>query len=315
MCPPMARQDGIGSKAPTLRVRSCVSCRLVFVCERVCELFLRDGVPHCETVMPVFCDMLEYLHPCSTISAALRAHWRFQMSHSWLQVSLDQKLFVDCSSAHVLCLCGGLGCLLPCLLSSFGLSLSNLLRGLSQLRLLLLQSSWLLQRPCTVELFAAPPVVSVLLLLKRFLDGLHLASRQISVPLWIHSNPSLRGRGFHSLRIRRPSTPRPSWTCACTRRGPLNLDRAVQCSSLRFRASLSPRISCSRSCKSRPSSSRSHCENRCLAACASGASGRVSLHNLLNFVVCLDCFLRCNFRRCLALVSKLLMSLDCESAR
>ena len=36
----------------------------------------------------------------------------------------------DCSSTHVLCLCGGLGwSLLPCLLSSFGLSLSNLLRG------------------------------------------------------------------------------------------------------------------------------------------------------------------------------------------
>ena len=30
----------------------------------------------------VFCDMLEYLHTCSTISAALRAHWRFQLSHS-----------------------------------------------------------------------------------------------------------------------------------------------------------------------------------------------------------------------------------------
>ena len=52
-------------------------------------------------------------------------------------------------------------------------SLSNLLRGLSQLRLPSLQSSWLLQRPVTVELFA-PPVISVLLLLKRFLDGLHL---------------------------------------------------------------------------------------------------------------------------------------------
>ena len=80
-------------------------------------------------------------------------------------------LITDCSSVYVLCLCGGLGSsLLPSLLSSFGFSLSNLLRGLSQL---LLQSPWLLQGPVTVELFA-PPVVSMLLLLKRFLDGLHL---------------------------------------------------------------------------------------------------------------------------------------------
>ena len=35
-----------------------------------------------------------------------------------------------------------------------------------------------------------------------------------------------------------PSTPRPSWTCTCTRRGPLNLERAVECSSLRFCAFL-----------------------------------------------------------------------------
>ena len=40
--------------------------------------------------------------------------------------------------------------------------------------LALLQSFWLLQQPGTVELFAAPPVVSVFLLLKRFLDGLQL---------------------------------------------------------------------------------------------------------------------------------------------
>ena len=28
-----------------------------FACERVCDLVLCDGVPHCETVMPVLCDM------------------------------------------------------------------------------------------------------------------------------------------------------------------------------------------------------------------------------------------------------------------
>ena len=59
-------------------------------------------------------------------------------------------------------------------------------------RLPLLQSFWLPQRPGTVELLAAPPVVSVFLLLKRFLDGLHLVleTRQISVPLWLSSSSS-----------------------------------------------------------------------------------------------------------------------------
>ena len=66
-----------------------------------------------------------------------------------------------------------------------------------------------------------------------------------------------------------------------------------------------------RSCKSRPSSPHSHCGNRCLAAGAPGACGRVFLYHLLNFVVFLDCFVRCNIRLCLALAFKLLMSLDC----
>ena len=78
----------------------------------------------------------------------------------------------DCSSTHVLCLCGGLGSsLLLRLLSSFGLALSinNFLRGLSQLRLLCLSilrlpslqsPPWLLQRPGTVELFAVPQAIS-----------------------------------------------------------------------------------------------------------------------------------------------------------
>ena len=39
---------------------------------------------------------------------------------------------------------------------------------------ILRRPSLLLLRPGTVELFAVPPVVSVLLLLKRFLDGLNL---------------------------------------------------------------------------------------------------------------------------------------------
>ena len=55
-----------------------------------------------------------------------------------------------------------------------------------------------------------------------------------------------------------------------------------------------------RSCRSRSSSSRSQCGNRCLVSGASDASWILfRFYNLLNFVVCLDCFLRCNFRRCL----------------
>ena len=96
VCPPMPRQDGIGSKAPTLCVRSV---RPPVVLSSFAGVF----------VVLVFCGMLEILTPCSTISAALRAHCRFQRSHSGLQLSLDHKLSLDCSSAHVLCLCGGLG--------------------------------------------------------------------------------------------------------------------------------------------------------------------------------------------------------------
>ena len=74
-----------------------------------------------------------------------------------------------------------------------------------------------------------------------------------------------------------PSTPRPSWSCTCTRRGRVSV----------FVLLCSLGCSCLRSCKSRSSSSRPRSEHHCLAA---GASG-----------MCLDCFLRCNVRRCLAL--------------
>ena len=109
-----------------------------------------------------------------TVHGALRAR-------GMLSAAVVPK--TDGSSTHVLSLCGGLGSsLLLCVLSSFGFSLSSLFRGLSQLRLLCLsilrlpslQSPWLLQRPGIVELFAALVVVSLLLLLKRFLDSLHL---------------------------------------------------------------------------------------------------------------------------------------------
>ena len=110
-----------------------------------------------------------------------------------------------------------------------------------------------------------------------FLNGMHLVfhlhsllfncgtsveSMQLRTAL-IHSNPSVHGRGFHSLRIhRRGHLVYRGRVLVCTRRGLLKLERAVQCSTLRFRASLQPRIS---------SSSRSHCGTRSLAAGASGA--------------------------------------------
>ena len=41
----------------------CVSCRLVSACERVCELVLCDGVPHCETCnSPNDCDTCVLWH-------------------------------------------------------------------------------------------------------------------------------------------------------------------------------------------------------------------------------------------------------------
>ena len=58
--------------------------------------------------------------------------------------------------------------------TSFAVCLNCGFSAFSILRRPSLQSSWLLLRAGTVELFAVPPVVHVLLLLKRFLDGLHL---------------------------------------------------------------------------------------------------------------------------------------------
>ena len=189
----------------------CVSCQIVSACERVCELVLCDGVPHCQMViLQTNCDSCVLWHvgtltPLLDDKRCLASSLSFSncptplfnvtpdvsrriSSSLWYSRNLFNCLSdascsfgmlsaavvpkTDCSSTHVLCLCGGLGSSL----------LSNLLRGLSPLRLLCLstqrlpslQSPCLLQRPGTVELFAAPPVVAVLLLLKRFLDGLHL---------------------------------------------------------------------------------------------------------------------------------------------
>ena len=143
----------------------------------------------------VFCRMLEYLHPCSTVSAALRAHCRFQLSHSSffkvtrdvirrispspeahsgsLSLSFDHKLIVRAwclqpsfrkltvrlptfsASAVVLAprfcsvCCRALASLSA---ASFAACLNC---GFSPCN-----CPWLLQRPGTVELFAAPEAIS-----------------------------------------------------------------------------------------------------------------------------------------------------------
>ena len=104
-------------------------------------------------VTHVFCGMLEYLQPCSTISVGVRAQCRFQLSHS--------------SAAFLAIFC----------------------IGITSHR-------------------------------RDSLDS-------VSALTWFSHSSYLS-----------PTTPRPSWTCTCTCRGPLNLERAVECSSLRFRAFL-----------------------------------------------------------------------------
>ena len=127
----------------------CVSCRLVSACERVCELVLCDGVPHCETChSPNNCDTCVLWHvgtltparrqalPCELIVASncptplfnvtpdvksRRNLWRVRnliscllnksCSFGMLSAALVPK--TDCSSAHVLSLCGGLSSIQP----------------------------------------------------------------------------------------------------------------------------------------------------------------------------------------------------------
>ena len=143
----------------------------------------------------------------------------------------------DCSSTHVLCLCGGLGELWP--LSQ------QPLRGLSRLRLLSLQSPWLLQRPGTVELFIAPQAIDFSGVRTLFFNSATFCSSVTFFAIFCigvtsHQYDSLDSVSaqtwFSHSSYPSPSTPRPSWTCTCTRRGPLNVERAVECSSLRFRA-------------------------------------------------------------------------------
>ena len=143
----------------------------------------------------------------------------------------------DCSSTHVLCLCGGLGELWP--LSQ------QPLRGLSRLRLLSLQSPWLLQRPGTVELFIVPQAIDFSGVCTLFFNSATFCSSVTFFAIFCigvtsHQYDSLDSVSaqtwFSHSSYPSPSTPRPSWTCTCTRRGPLNVERAVECSSLRFRA-------------------------------------------------------------------------------
>ena len=63
----------------------CVSCHVVSACERVCELVLCDGVPHCATcnspedcdTCVLFCGMLEHLQIVFFEDACVSAlHWK-----------------------------------------------------------------------------------------------------------------------------------------------------------------------------------------------------------------------------------------------
>ena len=179
----------------------CVCFHLVSACERFCELVLCDGVLHRETkIFLTNCDsrvlwhvgilthllddkrclatslsfptfpLLSSMSPLTWFVGSRRHLWYIRncfncLSNSSCSFGMLSAAVVpktDSSSTHGLCLCDGL------LLSSFGLSLSSLLRGLSQLRLLCLsilrlpslQSPWLLRRPGTVELFAVPQAIS-----------------------------------------------------------------------------------------------------------------------------------------------------------
>ena len=181
----------------------CVSCRLVCACERVCE-----SKP---IVMLVFRDMLEYLHACSTIALLCELIVVSSCPTPLFNVTPDVTrqilivtlwyvrnlfsflLITSCSfgmlSAHVLVpkkltvrLCSRS---LPLRWSWLERSALFVVELWPCCFSILRRPSLLLLRPGTVELFAVPPVVSVLLLLKRFLDGLNLvfSTRQISVPV------------------------------------------------------------------------------------------------------------------------------------
>ena len=113
---------------------------------------------------------------------------------------------------------------------------------------------WLLQRPGTVEVFAAPLchilqhiVRCVLLLLNPIFNSAAFCSSVAFLAIFCigvtsHRRDSLDSVSaltwFSHSSFPSSSTPRPSWTCTCTRRGPLNLERVVECSSLSFRAFL-----------------------------------------------------------------------------
>ena len=198
------QDDSVAERQPCA-CGCCVSCHLVADFEHVCELVLYDGVLHRETVnspnqlivIRVFCGMWEYLHTCSTVSAALRAQSRFQLSSPLfnvtpdvirrissspvvclepLQLSFELKLFIR----HAVCSRRSENSLfvnsrsLPLrwswlqpsalfVVELWPLSQQPPSRLVSTAAPLPSDStaSWLLQRPGTAELFAVPPVVSV----------------------------------------------------------------------------------------------------------------------------------------------------------
>ena len=142
----------------------------------------------------------------------------------------------DCSSTHVLCLCGGLG-----ELCSLAAASSRLVSAAASLAAITLAS----QRPGTVELFVVPQAIDFSRVCTLFFNSATFCSSVTFFAIFCigvtsHQCDSLDSVSaqtwFSHSSFPSPSTPRPSWTCTCTRRGPLNVERAVECSSLRFRA-------------------------------------------------------------------------------
>ena len=202
---------------------------------------------------------------CSTISAALRAY--FIGVSTCLTPDFKCLLITSCSLTVRLLTFSALGS--PSLSFSAEASLSTSISPFSPTSALFVVELWLFsqQPPSRRASTAASSAAIVLLFLCCYTSCCFcvaapqaiscssapcLSSRQLSVPLWhlaifcvdvtshrFDSPASVSARTWFSLSSHpSPSTPRPSWTCACTRRGHLNLGRAVECSRLRFRASL-----------------------------------------------------------------------------
>ena len=246
----------------------------------------------------VFCGMSEYVHPCSTISAALRTHGRFQLSTPLCNATPDVTRQI--SSSPVACS------------ESFQLSLDHKLfiRQAVCSRSLPLRWSWLQPSalfvvelcPCPKQppsrfvstaaslLFRfhgvlrcnRPGIFSGLQLLNCLLYLLLCTSSVAFLAIFSHRCDSLRlcvdvvftfvasvavdTSSIMDVFLYPSRASQSRAFCGV-------FESQVSCFSM-------PRISCLWPCRSPSSSSRSHCGNRCLAggaSGASGASGRVSL--------------------------------------